>query len=195
MGNYDLQKQKYELAYNFMKSSAEQVRNSFIAAGQEAPFTVEEILVDFDVALQYSLLEVAIADNILVKEEIKYIRDLTNSGDMVSVLHSVGSPIASWDEMLDWNIFYLRNYIKDIHELLYEDTRRLATLIGVIDAAFTEYNFIGELNEIMAFLKTGVILADGQISAYQISERSLIFELLEEAERIKKESEKSNKQK
>ena len=75
--------------------------------GKKERFNSKLLCKNFDIILQFSLLQIAVADNDLDPKEVVFIRDLTINGDLIEYLNSLV------ENKIDWETVYNgKGYLK-----------------------------------------------------------------------------------
>ena len=143
-------------------------------------------LADFDILLQYSMLEVAFNDGEFERPEMALIRDISEYEDFCDYASQKCNTSITWDALFSLS---LRDF-KDLKKGLYSDIEQkeeslLQLFVSVPDLSTIE-NLLPNLRySIMGILET-VARADGEFDNYEISAGATAVALIDQIEqRIK----------
>lgn len=123
-------------SYSNIVSILEEMADTFTKYAEEnsIKFSTKSLLSSFDVVLQHSLLQIAVADYTVSANEILFLRDLTKHGDWVDFFNSKNYQ----EQKLNWTIVY-KSKLEDLNKLLEtakDDVQKMADSIICIFAAY-----------------------------------------------------------
>lgn len=84
---YDGCKKIYDNCYHMIEIMSSGIK-TFMDSKGVTDYNPDVTLIKFDLLLQYSLLQIATADYEIDRNELIFIRDLTEKGDLVNYLNS-----------------------------------------------------------------------------------------------------------
>ena len=139
----------------------------------------------FDVVLQYSLLQIAVADFDLDKNEVVFIRDLTKQGDFVNYINAVANTKITWEGLYNSQINNLRSFLNDIEPVMEDLSNEFVNVFAVCDKA-TEYDFAADLEKNIVLIITGLAHMDGSISKSELKQSCVILGAVNRIKELKK---------
>lgn len=141
-------------------------------------FDTRYILERFDILLQYSLLQIAVADSKLISNELAFIKELAEHGDFCDYLKSIGYSNASWASIYNTD----QSMIREILEQSREDMIKMSTdyimLFSAFDAA-SEYDYLADLSRNVAIIISATCQADGIAQSSELDNGCLILNVIE----------------
>lgn len=147
-------------------------------------FNSELLCKNFDIILQFSLLQIAVADNELDSKELVFIRDLTIKGDLIEYLNSLVESKISWETVYNADVFELKGLLKDIEPLMESLSNDLATAFAICDVS-TIYNCVLNFKKSIMTIITGLGKMDGDFSYLEQHADCLIIRVISEMENRK----------
>ena len=140
-------------------------------------FSADNCMIEFDIVLQYSLLQIACADMNFSSDEMEFIRRLTKSGDFVEFMNKQYDTDVTWEDLVEGSVETLRKVLK-LHE---DNIGELAVNFGGIFAAFdsmTKTNYIDEFEEDVCKIILGVASMDGEVTQDELDQDCLMLKLI-----------------
>lgn len=171
---YELAFESYAHACKMIQAMFETGNESFLS---DHPVDVRVCLNQFDVVLQYSMMQIALADNTLDSNEINFISTLSKYCDFCDYLNQRGFENVTWEVLSKVDV----KGIKEVVEKAYDEMISLAQdLIGVfafIDAQ-TEHDYLSDFSHDVINIMTAALASDGSISEAEKQQGAVIFGLL-----------------
>lgn len=135
---------------------------------------------EFDILLQFALLELAYADRCLEDPEIAFIQDLTKFVDIVEYFkQSFGIENLTWED--------LTNFDGLLSKLLHESVEEVGSFavdfiksIQMFDETHPNNNFAEVFTECISAIMTALALADGNIENEEKSKNTIIYAVCRE---------------
>lgn len=152
--------------------------------GKKERFNSELLCKNFDIVLQFSLLQIAVADNDLDSKEVVFIRDLTINGDLIEYLNSLVENKIDWETVYNADVFELKGLLKDIEPLMESLSNDLATAFAICDLS-TIYNCVSDLKTSIMAIINGLGKMDGDFSYLEQHADCLIVRVISEIENKK----------
>ena len=107
---YDGCKKIYDDCYHMIEIMSSGIK-TFMDSKGVTDYNPDVTLIKFDLLLQYSLLQIATADYEIDRNELIFIRDLTEKGDLVNYLNSLGGAQITWDMIYRVDVFEIRKLL------------------------------------------------------------------------------------
>ena len=152
--------------------------------GKKERFNSKLLCKNFDIILQFSLLQIAVADNDLDPKEVVFIRDLTINGDLIEYLNSLVENKIDWETVYNTDVIELKGLLRDIEPLIESLSNDLATAFAICDAS-TAHNYVSELKTSIIVIVNGLGKMDGDFSYLEQHADCLVIRLASEIERRK----------
>lgn len=152
--------------------------------GKKERFNSKLLCKNFDIILQFSLLQIAVADYDLDSKELVFIRDLTINGDLIEYLNSLVEYKISWNTIYNADVIELKGLLKDIEPLMESLSNDLATAFAICDAS-TVHNYVSDLKTSIIVIVNGLGKMDGDFSYLEQHADCLVIRLASEIERRK----------
>lgn len=152
--------------------------------GKKERFNSELLCRNFDIVLQFSLLQIAVADNELDSKELVFIRDLTINGDLIEYFNSLVENKIDWETVYNADVFELKGLLKDVEPLMESLSNDLATAFAICDVS-TIYNYVSDLKTSIFVIVNGLGKMDGDFSYLEQHADCLVIRLASEIERRK----------
>ena len=152
--------------------------------GKKERFNSKLLCKNFDIILQFSLLQIAVADNDLDPKEVVFIRDLTINGDLIEYLNSLVENKIDWETVYNADVIELKGLLKDIEPLMESLSNDLATAFAICDAT-TAHNYVSDLKTSIIVIVNGLGKMDGDFSYLEQHADCLVIRLTSEIERRK----------
>ena len=152
--------------------------------GKKERFNSKLLCRNFDIVLQFSLLQIAVVDNDLDSKEVVFIRDLTINGDLIEYLNSLVENKIDWETVYNADIFELKGLLRDIEPLMESLSNDLATAFAICDLS-TIYNCVSDLKTSTMTIINGLGKMDGDFSYLEQHADCLIVRVISEIENKK----------
>lgn len=147
-------------------------------------YNQEITLIQFDILLQYSLLQIASVDYEIDRNELIFIRDLTRKGDLVNYLNTLSDSQISWDDIYQGDIFALRGILDSIEHKIKKLSEDFVIVFATCDLA-TEHNYLDDLTANISCILLGLASMDGEITSTEMNSNCLIINALDQIKKIK----------
>lgn len=139
----------------------------------------------FDIVLQYSLLQVAVADFDFDRNEMIFIRDITEQGDFVNYINAMANTDITWDGLFNSSVSDIRKFLRDIKDVIEELSDEFVQVFALCDK-LTQYDFVSDLEDNVVLIIAGLAKMDGTITASEITQTYLIMEAINRIKRLKR---------
>lgn len=138
-------------------------------------FTVRGCFNEFDILLQFSMLEIAYADRCLEKPEIAFMRDLTKYVDIVEFYKQIpGLEKLSWDALSDFDGL-LAKILKDTTELVASCAVDFIESIKIYQAKHHNHNFVKVFKNCIGAIMTALACSDGNIEDEECKKGTMMY--------------------
>ena len=178
---FELAQAAYADSVNDVKNMAQLIEKVLKSAGQKYDYKIT--LQQFDILLQYSLLQIAVADNDIDKNEIAFIRELTTYGDLCNYLSITSGNKIEWDTIL----YASESVVKSLLNTLETPIKRLAdefmAMFVAVDKA-VEYDFLGDLKNNVTAIILAACRAEGEARREELTQSCMIIYVINEIERL-----------
>ena len=172
----------YKKAYANVKAMAEDV--AAVLKEQGKKFDPRITTGKFDVILQYSLLQVAVSDNDLDRNELIFIRDLTDQGDFVNYINSLAKTSITWEKLYNSNISDVQKVLNSVEPVMVELSKEFVVVFTLCDLS-TEHDFLDDFKKAITALILGLSVMDGDPNSEDLNESILIVGVLNAIQEIK----------
>lgn len=152
--------------------------------GKKERFNSKLLCRNFDIILQFSLLQIAVTDNDLDSKEVVFIRELTINGDLIEYLNSLVENKIDWETVYNADVFELKGLLKDVEPLMESLSNDLATAFAICDLS-TIYNCVSDLKTSIMTIINGLGKMDGDFSYLEQHADCLIVRVISEIENKK----------
>ena len=129
-----------------------------------------------DIIVQYTLLEIALADGKFLPIEGEFIDKITDSFDVINLFDNVPKGM-NWRWFAD-NKGYseIKNTIGNLRKMAQEHMLDFAGLFALVDAAYTDYDILGELLEYLGLIAGAFTRIDGSHDESEVKVASAVTE-------------------
>jgi len=183
---FDNCKNEYDYIFNMIELMAKKINIQV-----DSNTNPEDITTYFDLILQFSLLQIAVADQDLDSNEIIFIRDLTKKGDFVEFINvSVGGNQFSWDRLYNGGADLLKEFLTGIESTMKDMSKKFVAVFAACDAMVPSYNYVEIFTSTIGKIFDGLCLMDGQRTASELKSTPLIIDVIDMIENLKKMFEK-----
>ena len=160
---FEIAQAAYKDSLNDIKNMSQLVEKVLKNAGQKYDYKIT--LKQFDILLQYSLLQIAAADNDIDENEIAFIRDITQCGDLCDYLR-IG-----------------KSLLDTIRDAIIELAHEFVAMFVSVDKTI-EYDFLGDLKRNVTAVILATCRADGQERAEELTNGCLIISVIKTMEQL-----------
>lgn len=140
-------------------------------------FKTRILLNQFDILLQYSMLQLALADGTLAGEELTFIRDLAQYSNLPEYLKTVGYSNATWQVIYNTNEQKLNGIVAEIEEAVVELSLDFIHIFAAFDAA-TDYDYFDDLKRNVSIIIAATCQADGNAEKRELRNGCLIIDAM-----------------
>lgn len=172
---YDAAKVAYKYCVNDLTKMGNLAKDLMAKQGKE--WSVRVLLNQFDVILQYSLLEYALADKTLSSEEVCFIRDLTDYCQLPEYLKALGYNNATWQGVYNTDEAKLSQILADIRGSVSKLSEDFINLFAAYDAA-ADHDYLEDLKYNLGVIFAATWQADGKVESRERSNSCLMIETL-----------------
>lgn len=172
----------YQDSINDIRKMAKLMEDIFSQRGLD--YDSKSVLRDFDILLQYSMLQIAVADDILTKDEIQFIQNITEYGDFCTFLSAVAKYKITWEGLYYSDESDIKTILNDMKGIIYTLAKTFMATFAVVDSE-TEYNYLADLKRNVTIIILATCKADGEIEDTEFSNGCLIIDIVKEIENKK----------
>ena len=182
---FDSCKKAYEECYVTIAGMGDWLRER-MDSGKKEKVNSKLLCKNFDIVLQFSLLQIAVADNELDPKEVIFIRDLTFDGDLFEYLNSFVESKAKvdWKTAYNCSVSVLKELLETVEPLVKSLSVDLVTVFAVCDAS-TVHNYVSDLKTFVMAIINGLGKMDGDFSYLEQHADCLIIRVISEIENRK----------
>lgn len=156
---FKVTRKAYESCLKDIKEMAKYIEKAFKKEGQE--FDHAKTLKQFDIILQYSMLQIAVADNRTEASEIELIRDIVKYGDFCEYLKMYsGRNEFSWSVILAADETSLSRLLDAIQEDIRKLVNEFITVFVVADSALKQ-DYFTDFKSNVSLILAATCQADG----------------------------------
>lgn len=148
-------------------------------------YNPEVTLIKFDLLLQYSLLQIATADYEIDRNELIFIRDLTEKGDLVNYLNTLSDSQISWDDIYQGDIFDLREILDSVKDRIKKLSEEFVMVFSTCDLVTPQHDYLSDLTDSILCIIVGLTSMDGKVESSETNADCLILHTLDEIKKIK----------
>lgn len=131
----------------------------------------------FDVILQYSLLQVGLANKCLDKNEVIFITDIAKYGDFCQYLKAFYNVETSWNEINSLNESVIQNVLNVTGESVFKIGQEFIKVFIVFDHATEDTDFAGIMLQCLAKIVYATMLSDGNVERNELNNGCLILDI------------------
>lgn len=150
---------------------------------------------EFDVLLQYSMMQVALEDNYLHEEEVIFIKGMARYFDYCDYLKAKGFDEITWEDIYYTKESVLQDLLDNTKEEMIKLSQEFLTILTLVDVAIKEISLAKDLLLHLFAILSAVAYADGNCDREEVKavENSLIFQVFRKiAEYVDKKHEEGN---
>ena len=163
-----------------------------VVSAARPDFNPKASFVKLDIIVQYTLLEVALADGKFSPIEGEFIDKITDSFDVINLFDNVPRGM-NWHWFATNRSFSdIKNTIGNLRKMAQEHMQDFASLFAVVDAAYSDYDILGELLQYLGLIAGAFTRIDGSHDesevkvASAVTEQYLVRPWLEMMHRVRK---------
>ncbi len=104
--------ESYDAIISVLKEIACDLAFHFEKEGKE--YDPRITIIQFDILLQYSLLEFIMSDYYFGSDELRFIRGIAKQGDFIQYLNSVTQSEYTWEDFYVSNVMQIRSFLQNI---------------------------------------------------------------------------------
>lgn len=182
---YDGCKKIYDDCYHMIEIMSSGIK-TFMDSKGVTDYNPDVTLIKFDLLLQYSLLQIATADYEIDRNELIFIRDLTEKGDLVNYLNSLGGAQITWDMIYRVDVFEIRKLLDLLRDEIVKLSKEFVMVFSTCDLVTPQHDYLSDLTADVLCIIVGLTSIDGKIESSERSADCLILHTLNEIKEMKK---------
>ncbi len=153
-----------KLVYKKMLSRVRMMAET-VSSLDEVDLDSEQVIIDFDIILQYSLLQIAVADYELDNNEIIFIRDLTEEGDFVEdLINERFNRSITWESIYGGGALIIKDLLSSLKSEMTKISNDFVWVVALFDTLTPEHNYVEEFEKMIWQIFGGVSIIDGQLT-------------------------------
>lgn len=125
-------------------------------------FSRKKMMENFDILVQYSMMQVALSDKDFSSKEVKFISKLSKYCSFVTYLNNLGFNDVTWDKLFFIKAEVLKSILDKIKVNVQELSEDFIKYFSLIDAKKPDCDYAKELYNYMIAIMSAVILSDGK---------------------------------
>ena len=176
---YDGCKKIYDNCYHMIEIMSSGIK-TFMDSKGVTDYNPEVTLIKFDLLLQYSLLQIATADYEIDRNKLIFIRDLTEKGDLVNYLNSLGGAQITWDMIYRADVFEIRKLLDLLRDEIVKLSKEFVMVFSTCDLVTPQHDYISDLAADVLCVIVGLTSMDGKIESSERRADCLILHTLNE---------------
>lgn len=167
----------YDEAEEIVVGVGETLENYFRSKGEK--FSAEVFCKQFDCILQYSMLQMAVADGEINSDELLFIKEVTKHSDLVAFINAYYKNKISWEDILNAGAETVEKWLKVNQEYVDKLAEEFVYGFSMVDFS-VDADLEGALCEAVAAVMAVLGYADGNSEEYEkyAAGNSLIVEVL-----------------
>jgi hypothetical protein len=167
----------YDEAEEIVVGVGETLENYFKSKGEK--FSAEIFCKQFDCILQYSMLQMAVADGKIDSDELLFIKEVTKHSDLVTFINTHYKTKVAWDDILSTSTQTMEKWLKINKEYVDKLAEEFVYGFSMVDFS-VEADLEGALCEAAAGVMAVLGYADGNSEEKEkyAAGNSLIVEVL-----------------
>lgn len=181
---FELAQAAYADSVNDVKNMAQLIEKVLKSAGQKYDYKIT--LKQFDIILQYSLLQIAVADNNIDKNEVSFIRELTTYGDFCNYLSVGTGKKIDWDDILYASESLIKSLLDKIQDAIIELANEFVAMFVAVDKTVDEYDFLADLKRNVITIMMAACQSDGETRKDELAGSCLIISVINTMEKLMK---------
>lgn len=148
-----------------------------IMAKRGKNFETRILLNQFDVLLQYSLLQISLADGTLAGEELTFIMELSQFYPLPEFLKTIGYKNATWQVIYNTQENKLSSIVAEAEDAVIKLSLDFINIFSAFDSA-TDYDYFEDLKENVGIILAATCQADGRAEAREFNKGCLIIDAM-----------------
>lgn len=173
-------------AYNKVMDTAQKIFQVLWEVAENKSISVRTLTNEFEGLLQYSMMQVALADGDFDIEEVKLIRDLSDSFDFCDFLNQKNYKNVTWQMIYNTDEETLQSIIDDYRDEMINYKNNISTTFAIVDAGVTQVDFLEILKDNTLTLLCCLASADGDFNKSEIiNSHCLILDTIYDMEQHK----------
>lgn len=181
---YDGCKKIYDDCYHMIEIMSFGIK-TFMDSKGVTDYNPDVTLIKFDLLLQYSLLQIATADYEIDRNELIFIRDLTEKGDLVNYLNSLGGAQITWDMIYRADVFEIRKLLDLLRDEIVKLSKEFIMVFSTCDLVTPQHDYLSDLTDNIICIILGLASMDGRVEHSETNTNCLILHTLDEIKKIK----------
>ena len=130
-------------------------------------FTAQRFCADFDIILQHTLIEIAVADNNLAPEELATAEGVTTYGDIMLLSKSAGMDI-TWKDFYKMNLMTITKWLEAMRNPIRRVTTEFIAGFAAVDAAVKDHDLLDDFIKKVSYLFSAFTnLEDGKLDEFE----------------------------
>ncbi len=170
--------QVYEEAFQAYSSATELLGQMLTAAAtvehQDSEFCQRE-LAKFDVMLQYSLLQIAVADGSLKGEELGFIYDIAKYGDYCKYLQAISNKPITWEVIYGTEESGLQELLAGTDEAMIDLGENFIRVFALLDMADKDTSYANLMIEYLEKIVFATMYSDGKPEEAELNNGCLVL--------------------
>lgn len=146
---------------------------------KDKTISIQKELENVDVAIQYGLIEIAINDFSLSKEEIEYIKSLCKYKDFTSYLKDTKFNGTSWEVLYLAEKDELEELIKQLKEDIFKLITPFITTLSTLDVQLQERKYLSNFKTYLENIVIGLVSNTKDYNYNQIIGNSFFNEMIQ----------------
>ena len=177
---------------NYQKARQLVAKMNDVVGAARPDFNPKAGYLKLDIIVQYTLLEVALADGKFSPIEGEFIDKITDTFDVINLFDNVPRGM-NWQWFANNRSFSdIKNTIGNLRKMAQEHMEDFASLFAIVDAAYPDYDILGELLEYLGLIAGAFTRIDGSHDesevkvATAVTEQYLVKPWVEMMRRVRK---------
>ena len=177
---------------NYQKARQLVAKMNDVVSAVRPDFNPKAGYLKLDIIVQYTLLEVALADGKFSPIEGEFIDKITDSFDVINLFDNVPRGM-NWQWFANNRSFGdIKNTIGNLRKMAQEHMQDFASMFAIVDAAYPDYDILAELLQYLGLIAGAFTRIDGSHDesevkvASTVTEQYLVRPWLEMMHRVRK---------
>ena len=161
---------------NYQKARQLVGKMNEVVSAVRSDFNPKAGYLKLDIIVQYTLLEVALADGKFSPIEGEFIDKITDTFDVINLFDNVPKGM-NWRWFADNKGFNeIKNTIGNLRKMAQEHMMDFAALFSLVDAAYPDYDILAELLEYLGLIAGAFTRIDGSHDESEVKVASAVTE-------------------
>lgn len=178
--------QEYNNLKEFLLTKVFPLRKEYEASHGNNDYDCKKGMNSFDVVLQYSLLQIAIKDGKLLKEEVEFIKKVTNNDLIIDLIISAGNEGFTWDDLLNVPVREIADFLDYAEKAVFEIAEDFIKSFTLYDCYEPNIDYVKMFNNSCCAFAYAIICVDGQDLDQEREGKCLLFAVIHAIEERKK---------